>query len=294
VRKLLLQLDSSPLPSVFDRVVAFDAGADEVMSYGGVVEDAVRDLVHGAIFTRGPKDLHNTAIFIGGTDMAAGERLLAAVRKAFFGPMRVSVMLDSNGSNTTAVAAVAKLLQAAGPGNVQGRRAVITAGTGPVGVRAAGLLAKAGADVVLTSRKPEQNTRVVEELQKRFGNSVQAVKMSDASQAAAVLESAHLVLNAGGAGIVLVPRAAWAGRAGLRAIADLNAVPPLGVEGIEANDDGVEREGVTAFGALGVGKLKMKIHKACIARMFEQNDLVLDAETIADVASQLAATRGPA
>jgi len=288
VRKLLLQLDSSPLPSVFDRVVAFDAGADEVMSYGGVVEDAVRDLVHGAIFTRGPKDLHNTAIFIGGTDMAAGERLLAAVRKAFFGPMRVSVMLDSNGSNTTAVAAVAKLLQAAGPGNVQGRRAVITAGTGPVGVRAAGLLAKAGADVVLTSRKPEQNTRVVEELQKRFGNSVHAVKMSDASQAAAVLEGAHLVLNAGGAGIVLVPRDAWAGRAGLRAIADLNAVPPLGVEGIEANDDGVEREGVTAFGALGVGKLKMKIHKACIARMFEQNDLVLDAETIADVARELA------
>jgi len=288
VRKLLLQLDSSPLPSVFDRVVAFDAGADEVMSYGGVVEDAVRDLVHGAIFTRGPKDLHNTAIFIGGTDMAAGERLLAAVRKAFFGPMRVSVMLDSNGSNTTAVAAVAKLLQAAGPGNVQGRRAIITAGTGPVGVRAAGLLAKAGADVVLTSRKPEQNTRVVEELQKRFGNSVRAVKMSDASQAAAVLEGAHLVLNAGGAGIVLVPRDAWAGRAGLRAIADLNAVPPLGVEGIEANDDGVEREGVTAFGALGVGKLKMKIHKACIARMFEQNDLVLDAETIADVARELA------
>ena len=76
VRKLLLQLDTSPHPSVFDRVVAHDGGADEVMSYGGVTEDAVRDLVHGAIFTRGPKDLHNTAIFIGGTDMAAGERLL--------------------------------------------------------------------------------------------------------------------------------------------------------------------------------------------------------------------------
>ena len=166
MRKLLLQLDSSPHPSVFDRIVAFDGGADEVMSYGGVTEDAVRDLVHGAIFTRGPKDLPNTAIFIGGTDMTAGERLLAAVRKAFFGPMRVSVMLDPNGSNTTAVAAVAKLLQAAGPGstggpggNLQGGRAVVTAGTGPVGVRAAGLLAKAGADVVLTSRWPEQNTK---------------------------------------------------------------------------------------------------------------------------------------
>ncbi len=86
MRKLLLQLDSSRHPSVFDRVVAYDGGADEVMSYGGVTEDAVRDLVHGCIFTRGPKDLHNTAIFIGGTDMAAGERLLAAVTQSVLRP----------------------------------------------------------------------------------------------------------------------------------------------------------------------------------------------------------------
>ena len=102
-----------------------------------------------------------------------------------------------------------------------------------------------------------------------------------------MIEDAQVVLNAGGAGICLVPRHAWAGRAGLRAVADLNAVPPLGVEGIEVNDDGVERESVRAFGALGVGKLKMKIHKACIARLFEQNDLVLDAETIAEIALKL-------
>src|SRR2546422_131621 len=190
MRKLLLQLDSSPHPSVFDRIVAFDGGADEVMSYGGVTEDAVRDLVHGAIFTRGPKALPNTAIFIGGTDMPAGERLLAAVRKAFFGPMRVSVMLDPNGSNTTAVAAVAKLLQAAG--NIQGGRAVVTAGTGPVGVRAAGLFAKAGADVGLTSRRPDQSTKVIEGLQQRSGDSVRAVKMAASSQAAAVIEGARV------------------------------------------------------------------------------------------------------
>ena len=203
VRKLLLQLDTSPHPSVFDRVVAYDAGADEIMSHGGVTEDAVRDLVHGCIFTRGPKDLKNTAIFIGGTDMAAGERLLAAVRKAFFGPMRVSVMLDSNGGNTTAVAAVAKLQQAAG--DVQGRRAVITAGTGPVGVRAAGLLAKAGADVVITSRRPEQSTQVIEQIRQRFGGTVRAVALADSSQAAAVLEGAELLLNTGPAGVRLVP-----------------------------------------------------------------------------------------
>ena len=291
VRKLLLQLDSSPHPSVFDRIVALDGGADEVMSYGGITEDAVRDLVHGTIFTRGTKDLHNTAIFIGGTDMAAGERLLAAVRKAFFGPMRVSVMLDSNGSNTTAVAAVAKLQHAADPaGQIKGVRAVITAGTGPVGLRAAGLLAQAGANVVLTSRRP-LDPKVVEGIRQRFGGTVSAVTFSDDSQAPALLEGAERLLNAGPAGVRLVPHSSWAGRAGLRAAADLNAVPPLGVEGIEVTDDGKERDGVKVFGALGVGGLKMKIHKACIARLFEQNDLVLDAETIAEIARTLAAPK---
>jgi hypothetical protein len=265
-------------------VVAFDAGADEVMSYGGVTPDAVRDLVHGAIFTRGPKDLHHTAIFIGGTDMTHGERILDAVRAAFFGPLRVSVMLDSNGSNTTAVAAVAKLQQAAG--TLQGRRAVITAGTGPVGMRAAGLLTQAGADVTVTSRRP-QDGRAAGKIKQRFGGMAREATLGDSAQAAAVIEGAELLLNAGVAGVCLVPREAWARRAGLRVAVDLNAVPPLGVEGIEANDDGVDRDGVAAFGALGVGKLKMKIHKTAIARLFERNDLVLDAETIATIAREL-------
>jgi hypothetical protein len=284
MKNLLLQLDSSAHPSVFDRVVAFDAGADEVMSYGGIVPGAVRDLVHGAIFTRGPKDLHHTAIFIGGAEMAAGERLLDGVRAAFFGPLRVSVMLDSNGSNTTAVAAVAKLQQAAG--TLRGCRAVITAGTGPVGMRAAGLLAQAGADVTITSRRPQDGTAAAK-ITQRFGGVVREATLADSSQAAAVLEGAELLLNAGLAGVCLVPRGAWARRAGLRVAVDLNAVPPLGVEGIEVNDDGVDRDGITVFGALGVGKLKMKIHKAAIARLFERHDLVLDAETIAAIAREL-------
>ena len=111
--------------------------------------------------------------------------------------------------------------------------------------------------------------------------------MAERRRAAAVLEGAELLLSAGPAGVCLVPKDAWMGRAGLRVAADLNAVPPLGIEGIEVTDDGVERDGVTMFGALGVGGLKMKIHKACIARLFERNDLVLDAETIADIAREI-------
>ncbi len=138
-------------------------------------------------------------------------------------------------SNTTAAAAVAKLQQAAG--DISGRRAVVTAGTGPVGVRAAGLLARAGADVVITSRR-QPDPALIEKIQKRFGGTLSGVAMSDGSQAAQVLSGAELLLNAGPAGICLVPKTAWAGRAGLRAAADVNAVPPLGIEGIEVMDNG--------------------------------------------------------
>ena len=285
MRKILLHLDSSPFASVFDRIVACDAGADEVLSYGGVTVEAVRDLVHGAIFTRGPKDLHHTAIFISGTDMPTGEKLLAAVRETFFGPLRVSVMLDSNGSNTTAVAAVAKLTQAVG--DVRGHRAVVVAGTGPVGTRAAGLLARAGADVTITSRHAEEAERVTTHIRERFGGSLHSLVVPDPSHVADALGDAEIVLNAGPAGVALVPRVAWSGRRHIRAIADLNAVPPLGIAGIEVNDAGTDRGGAKAFGALGVGNFKMKIHKRCIAKLFERNDLVLDAESIEEVAREL-------
>jgi methylenetetrahydrofolate/methylenetetrahydromethanopterin dehydrogenase (NADP+) len=287
MRKLLLQLDSSRLPSVFDRIVAYDSGADEVMSYGGITEADVRDLIYGCIFTRGPKDLKYTAVFIGGSDMAVGEVLLAAAKQAFFGPFTVSLMLDSNGSNTTAVAAVAKMLQAAG--DVRGKRVLIVAGTGPVGIRAAGLFAKAGADVIITSRKAEAGERARDLVAKRFGGTVRAVTMRDAGEAVRACKDAELVLNAGPAGVMLVPKQAWANRPGLKVIADVNAVPPFGVEGVEPMDDGVMKNGVRCFGALAIGNLKMKVHKACVAHLFERNDLVLDAETIADVARELAA-----
>src|SRR5215213_8688931 len=125
--KILLCLDTDAQPSVFDAVVAVDAGADQLLRHGNVTPDAVRDLVYGAMFTRGPADLKNTAVFIGGADVAAGEQLLAKARECFFGPMRVSVMLDSNGANTTAAAAVLsarKHVQLSPPGRGQGEGAL--------------------------------------------------------------------------------------------------------------------------------------------------------------------------
>src|ERR671933_801758 len=131
-RTILIQLDSDPQPSVFDRVVAIDAGADEVFSYGGVRPEQVRDLVHGAIFTRGPKDLKRTALFIGGSDVGLGERLLAEACKHMLPQygLRVSVLLDANGANTTAAAAVRAAAKHLNLGNTP---ALVLGGTGPVG-----------------------------------------------------------------------------------------------------------------------------------------------------------------
>jgi methylenetetrahydrofolate/methylenetetrahydromethanopterin dehydrogenase (NADP+) len=289
MRKLLLQLDSSRLPSVFDQVVAYDAGADQIMSYGGVTEPDVRDLILGCLFTRGPKDLHNTAVWIGGSNMAAGEQLLALAVDSMFAPFKVSIMLDSNGSNTTAVAAVVKVEQAVG--DVKGRRVVILGGTGPVGQRAAGLLAKAGARVTLTSRKPEQGEKSRQFVNARFDVQVESATVAEPAQVPRVLDGVDILLNAGAAGIQMVSKAGWTAVKALKVAVDLNAVPPLGIEGVDLNDAGVVKNGVSVFGAFGIGNFKTKLHKACIARLFERNDLVLDAETIADVARELMAQK---
>jgi hypothetical protein len=288
MRKLLLQLDSSRLPSVFDQIVGYDAGADIVMSYGGITEGDVRDLIHGCIFTRGPKDLHNTAVWIGGNNMSAGEQLLAMAQDALFDPFRVSIMLDSNGSNTTAVAAVVKIEQALG--DLKGKKVVVLAGTGPVGQRAAGLLAKDGANVTITSRKPEQGEKARQFISARFNVQVEARTMADPAQVAEVLDGVEVLLNSGPAGVQMVPRAAWNAQKSLKIVVDLNAVPPLGVEGMGVNDAGKRRDGVIMFGAFGIGNFKTKLHKACVAKLFTRNDLVMDAEAIADVARELIAT----
>jgi hypothetical protein len=284
MKKLLLQLDSDKHPSVFDRIVAYDAGTDEVMSYGGVTPGDVTPLVHGTMFTRGPGELRHTAIWIGGSDVAAGEALLEAAKKAFFGPFRVSLMMDANGCNTTGAAAVARLAAAI---PIAGAHAVVLAGTGPVGVRAAVLLAREGASVTLSSRSIERARAACADIQARFGVEVTPAEARDEEGVRHALKDADLCLTTGAAGTTLLPRAIWAGHLTLKAMADVNAVPPLGIEGIEAADKGAEREGKRVFGALGVGGLKMKVHKACVARLFERNDATLDIDAIYAVARSL-------
>jgi hypothetical protein len=286
-RKILIQLDTDAQPSVFDRVVAIDAGADEVFSYGNVRPEQVRDMVHGAIFTRGPKDLARSAFFIGGSDVAAGEKLLAETTKHMlpqFG-LRVSVLLDANGANTTAAAAVRAAAQHL---DLKTAKALVLGGTGPVGQRVALLLANQGADVRLASRQLARATGAVESIRAKVpGANLAPLAVSSAGELQGALAERTLVVAAGAAGVVLLPKSARTACPTLRVAIDLNAVPPLGIEGVEAGDKGAERDGVIGYGALGVGGTKMKIHRAAIARLFERNDQVLDAEQVFAIAETL-------
>ena len=283
-RKILIQLDSDTHASVFDRVVAVDAGADEIFSYASVKAEHVQGLVHGAIFTRGPNSLKRTAFFIGGSDVSTGERLMAEALKHMlprFG-LRVSIMLDANGANTTAAAAVRA---AARHIQLKDAKAIVLGGTGPVGQRVARLLAREGADVRVGSRQAARAQAVCEEIAGRVsGATLQAVGTASPDELKVALEGRTLVIAAGAAGVVLLPKAART--SALKVAIDLNAVPPLGVEGVNVGDKGVDQSGVICYGAIGVGDTKMKVHKAAVASLFESNDKVLDAEEIYHLAQQ--------
>ncbi len=286
-KKLLYQFDTDALPSVFDNVVGYDGGADHISAYGGVNEANVGSLVEGAIFTRSPKDKKNTAIFVGGSNLHQGEALLRAIRGKFFAKFRVSVMFDCNGSNTTAAAAVAWLSHGR---NLKGKRAVVLAGSGPVGQRAAVLLAREGAQVAVTGRKRAVVQAACDSINAKFGISVQAMEAPTHIERAAALDGAHILLATGASGVTLLEARAWRENPSLELIADANASPPAGIEGVGLSDRAAPSHGKILFGALGFGALKLALHRACIARLFEQNDLVLDAEEIYSIAKGMVGT----
>lgn len=283
--KILLQLDCDPHPSVFDAVVAIDAGVDHLLRHGGVRREDVESLVHGAMFTRGGDALRHTAVFIGGSDVMIAEELLQATSKAFFGPVRVSVMLDAGGCNTTAAAAV---LSAARHLDLAASTAVVLGGTGPVGRRVAHLLAVQGCHVRVASRSPDRAAAAAGDIHAAIPEaSVEGVMMADDDSAAQALRDCHAVLACGAAGVRILDAEAIQKAEQLQLLIDLNAVPPAGIEGVEPTDQGEVRGGRVCYGAIGVGGLKMKIHRAALQSLFESNDRLLDADQIYAIGAQL-------
>src|SRR5256712_10726977 len=142
--------------------------------------------------------------------------------------------------STTAVAAVVKIEQTLG--SLTGKKVVILAGTGPVGQRAAGLLAKDGARVTITSRKPEQGEKARQFINARFSVQVESATLADPSQLPRAVDGAAVLLNAGAAGIQMAPRAAWTGVKTLKIAVNLHAVPPPGIEGVVVHTHGISMD----------------------------------------------------
>ncbi|MCM2370215.1 NADP-dependent methylenetetrahydromethanopterin/methylenetetrahydrofolate dehydrogenase [Aporhodopirellula aestuarii] len=290
-QKILFQFDVDPQPSSFDSVVAVDAGVDRLFRYNSVEASGVESLVHGAMFTRGGDDLKNTAIFVGGSEVRQAEDLFEAVQNAFFGPVRVSVMLDASGCNTTAAAAVASVTKHM---TLEGAMGVVLGGTGPVGRRVAHMLARQGVRVVLTSRSMDRAESACQEIVTGIGGKAShehalepAAPETDAAKME-LLGRADVIIACGAAGVEMLAADELGSLKNLRVAIDLNAVPPAGIGGVDAFDKAKPlREGdgssPVVYGPIGVGGLKMRTHKAAIAKLFERNDLVLDADEIYDI-----------
>ncbi|MFN9604595.1 MAG: NAD(P)-dependent methylenetetrahydromethanopterin dehydrogenase [Planctomycetota bacterium] len=291
MKRILIQLDTDPQPSVFDAVVAIDAGVDQLLQYGNVKAEQVRDMVHGAMYTRGPRDLRNTAVFVGGAHVAHAEQIFSIVRETMFDPFRVSVMLDCNGANSTAAAAV---LSAARHVELEGATALVLAATGPVGQRVCRILANEKCRVFVSSRTLDRSQETVDRLVEEGSVSSRLIAMATHDQAwfDKALQEADVIFACGAAGIRLLTQEQLQQAKRVRVAVDLNAVPPLGIDGLNMTDAGVERGGRIDYAALGIGRLKMKIPKASIAALFESNEKSMDSQEMMSVGRDILAREG--
>lgn len=280
--KILIQFDPDSQTSTFDSVVAIDAGVDQLLRHPEVNPTQVAGLVHGAIFTRGTDDLKSTALFFGGSDVAASEALVAKAKASFFGPMRVSLMSDPNGCNTTAAAAVISAQQHI---DLDDKTVTIVGGTGPVGMRIAQLIAGPATKgnntlIKICSRRLEKAEDLCQRLREQFpAGKFQSSQTVDSDQINSAVSNAQVVFAAGAAGVALLNEG-WQSLPELEVVIDLNGVPPAGIAGISVSDNAKERHGKICYGAIGVGGLKMKIHKRAIQMLFQSNDQNLEVEEI--------------
>jgi hypothetical protein len=206
-----------------------------------------------------------------------GEQVYRNAIDAMFDPFRVSVMIDCNGSNSTAAAAV---ISASRHLELEGSTALVLAATGPVGQRVAKILANEKCTVYLSSRSLERSQECVDQLlgQGIPANRLIAISSVDSTWTDKAIRESQVVFGCGAAGVRLMTSEQLEQATELRVAIDLNAVPPLGIEGIGLTDKGVQRGNRIDYGALGVGGLKMKIHRASVASLFESNSRAIDCQ----------------
>ncbi len=265
--------------SPFDINMAYDAGWDAAVPYTGVELDDVADLVQDAIFSRGPKGVRRTGIFLGGRDMQLAMDMLDAAREAMVPPFEVSVFADPSGAFTTAaglVTAVAHCLNDHHGDSLNDQRMLVLGGTGPVGAAAAILAAQAGAEVVIMGRRKDKADRVAALCNHNYGADLIGIEGDANDHKAVQLEDADIVLATAKAGIQVLDKAEMAAAPQLKIVADVNAVPPSGVEGVKVTDHGDPVAGtddrVRAIGALAVGNIKYQAQHHLLQSMRESPD----------------------
>ncbi len=267
--------------SPFDINMAADAGYQIIVPYCEVGIDAIKSLTQDTIFSRGPKGVARTGIFIGGRDVRMAADMLALAKASMVKPFVVSLMADPSGAFTTAAALVACVEQALQRQHAQGlagQRVVILGGTGPVGRIAAVIAAQAGAEVFLSSRNGMAAAEdAARETGERFGVALHGVSGSDPAAVRASLAQADVLLACAAAGVQVVSPEALAVAQRLKVAADVNAVPPEGIAGVGVMDDGVPLAGTTAvgIGALAVGNVKYQTQHRLLLRMQQAEKAVV-------------------
>jgi methylene-tetrahydromethanopterin dehydrogenase len=266
--------------SPFDVNMALDAGFDAVVPYVGVGVHEVTGLVQDAIFSRPPDAGVDTGIFIGGKDVSLALDMFDAAKKAMVPPFQVSVFADPAGSFTTAAAMIAKIekaLEKKFERGLKDTRITIFGATGVVGFCTAVIAAKEGAKITIAGHDGvERVQKVAEEIKARFKVDVSAADGSTDARKKALAEEAQVILTAAKAGVQVISKADLSSAGALLIAADVNAVPPSGIEGLTVNANGepLETTKAVGIGPLAIGNVKYKVESGLFKRMIEADKTV--------------------
>jgi methylene-tetrahydromethanopterin dehydrogenase len=294
-KKVFIFLDTDKHASPFDILTTVDIFPDAtILKYEDVTVEDAEKIIYDAMFPRGPEGAKHTKIFINGREFKRVNDVLEKAKKCMFPPFELAIIIDPRGAYTTATAAVAKTLELSlvnGFGGLGNKAVTILAGTGPVGQTAARLYASEKANVIVTSRDLQRASSVVTKINEEFeGERVRGVEAQTSDEIGKAIENAEIVLSAGAAGAQLLPLDVLKeyGKK-CRIVADINAIPPLGVEGLKSEADGEEiLPNVFGIGALAIGKLKNKVEAKLIKRAAEEPRGIFDYKMAYEIAKKTA------
>jgi methylene-tetrahydromethanopterin dehydrogenase len=295
---ILHMLTTAKNLSPFDVNMAIDAGWISAVPYINVEPSEVRGLVQDAIFSRSPKGLVRTGIFIGGRETKQAMDMLKIAKNAMVPPFEVSVFADPSGAFTTAagmVAAVEKELADKFGTTLEGKNILALGGTGPVGQAAAVISAQAGANVRIIGRQLDRAERTAELCSQEFGDGKITITAGADADKAEYIKTADVVFATGAAGIELLSAELIASAPQLKVAADVNAVPPAGIAGVDAFDNGSPIAGsissAVGIGALAIGNIKYQAQSRLLKRMLEsEKPLYLHFEHAFEVAREFIKT----